>query len=602
MKEAELSRIAALLGSKTPLGGVERALYFADGAYADEPKGKDVKLELYRKSSVTLADLPAGISYTLPVTQLAVDYSIAKYRTKITFKDCVLTVSAEAENPYPNLGFSDEKAWYIYCNEWLLRHVFNDSFLKNCGIARTYSPAHVFSEEEPYGDLNVKKGYDVYTYGLKIEGEGIEYPHYGLAVVRKTEDPVHFAFFVLKSKREERELLGEIVAGFSRFEPSGAAENYFDAGRPKANPRWSGETKAYFELLSASDRVHWGVFSYSMPGVENELCETDDNYRLHYGRSVRMQELIESAWGKPYDIYPTYTHIGKGTDAEHFTPHHFPLNMARKLAGGNGFNGKPVLQFTYQFTLNNNLVAEERTPMFDILRGKFDGHFRRLARDIKAYAKPVLFRLNNEMNTDWTSYCGMLTLCDPEIFNETWKRLYRIFEEEGADNCIWIWNPVAADVPYSSWGAHLSYFPGTDYVQLLGGTSYEMNNYEKEKAAESVVSFRSHYESLYRKNERAFRDWSMIVSEFACGSGGDYSGELGRNAAVQADWVRGMFRELNAAKKPDWVKQLKGAVWFNCNDLEDGKITNLLRFADPEGNRENDTLKAFREGFSNNNK
>lgn len=114
--------------------------------------------------------------------------------------------------------------------------------------------------------------------------------------------------------------------------------------------------------------------------------------------------------------------------------------------------------------------------MFDILRGRHDEAFRRLAKDIKAYGKPVLFRLNNEMNTDWTSYCGMITLLDPDIFVMTWQRLYDIFEEEGVDNCIWIWNPIADSCPYSSWGEDLCYNPGTEYFQLLGATSYEMNN------------------------------------------------------------------------------------------------------------------------------
>ena len=42
-------------------------------------------------------------------------------------------------------------------------------------------------------------------------------------------------------------------------------------------------------------------------------------------------------------------------------------------------------------------------------------------------------------------------------------------------NAIWIWNPFGTTYPYCSWGEDLCYFPGAEYVQLLGGTSYEMN-------------------------------------------------------------------------------------------------------------------------------
>ena len=587
-------KISVLLDGKTDLvRGAKEILCFADGAYSDKPEGEDIKLELIHEDGVWLADVSAGTAFRLPVTDYNIDYIIAKYRTKITFDDCVLSVSTEKSNPYTDR----EDPWFIYGEEWLMRYLFRDEYLKNCGITRLKAPKHPFSREEPYGDLDVKKGYDVCHFAFRIEGEGIEYPYYSIGVVKPADDDVNFVLFVLKSATEKDAVMEELIASCTRFAPKGVQKNYFDAGDPKENPRWTEETRSYFRKLSKADRVEWGVFSYSMPGLQEQLDENNEDY-LHYLKLSRdMEQAIEEGWGKPFDIYPTYTHLGKGESVEKYDAHYFPSAMAKELAGGNGFNGKPVLQFTYQFTLNNNLVGENQTPAFDILRGKFDEQFRRLAKDIKAYEKPVLFRLNNEMNTDWTSYCGMVSLLDPDICCENWRRLYRIFEEEGVRNCIWIWNPIATSCPYSAWGEDLCYFPGVDYAQMLGGTSYEMNNYKAEEAPEKIVSFKKHYQSLYQKNKAAFSRWSMILSEFACGSGGDCSGELGRNTQVQAQWVRDMFKELHAKEKPDWVKQLKGAIWFNCNDESGDKVMNRLRFIDPEGEKENATVQAFRECF-----
>ena len=98
------------------------------------------------------------------------------------------------------------------------------------------------------------------------------------------------------------------------------------------------------------------------------------------------------------DSFPTYLHLGYMDKMLYF-----PMELATEFAGGNGFNGKPVLQLSYQFTTTNNTGLEGKTPIYDILRGVYDEHFRELARDIRTYGKPVLFRLNNEMNTDWTS-------------------------------------------------------------------------------------------------------------------------------------------------------------------------------------------------------
>ena len=97
----------------------------------------------------------------------------------------------------------------------------------------------------------------------------------------------------------------------------------------------------------------------------------------------------------------------------------------------------------------------------------------------------------------------------------------------------------------------------------------------------------------------------MIISEFACGSGGSATGVLGRNADIQADWVEAMFEDLNAEDKPAWVSQIKGAVWFNANDYNaQGEIMNRLRFLDPDGQRGETyddlsaTVEAFRNGLN----
>lgn len=582
---------------------VTSAKFFVNGAYQDTitdfTTRKDAKLELYNENAVRLVNVSAGFAYTLPRTEISVDYSIAAYRTQVSFDDSILTVSFESGNPYT----SNSNPWYTYCSEWLIEHINSDEYISYNNLQRLNGTTkYDFTESNTHGDLTVKEGFDVYRYDILIaDGDEIARPYYNIAIIRLTTDVKNFALFVMKSSEDQSEIMDEIVQSYARFSSKGLQRNYFDAGAPLENPNWSEETKAYYEMLCASETVNWGVFSYSMPGGINELNAGSSNYDNYLDRSKRMQTAIEEAWGYEFDIYPTYTHIGSGTNADNFTGHYFPLAMAKELAGGNGVNGKPVLQFTYQFTLNNNNTGSNQTPMFDILRGKFDEHFRRLAQDIKAYGYPVLFRLNNEMNTDWTSYCGMITLLDPDISNMTWQRLYDIFEEEGVDNAIWIWNPIATSCPYSSWGEDLCYFPGVEYVQLLGGTSYEMNNYAEDAAASSVISFESHYSSLYTKNEDAFSEWSMILSEFACGSGGDYSGALGRNGDVQAQWVADMFKCLNAAEKADWVKQIKGAVWFNCNDSVGTKITNRLRFIDPESSAYDDlaaTLEAFRNGFA----
>ena len=80
----------------------------------------------------------------------------------------------------------------------------------------------------------------------------------------------------------------------------------------------------------------------------------------------------------------------------------------------------------------------------------------------------MLFRLNNEMNSDWTSYSGVVNLADPELYTQAWRYIYEFFLKNGVDNTIWIFNPNDLDFPAADWNRWLSYYPGDGYVQMLG--------------------------------------------------------------------------------------------------------------------------------------
>ena len=579
---------------------VKEAKVFRNGNYVSEfnsiSSRHDIKMELYSENKMRFVNVANGYTLTIPSKDVDIDYNIGKYRVQMTFDDAILSVSFESSNPYT----SSSKPWYTYGSEWLMEHIMSDEFINNNGLERTIPMNYNFSASNPFGDLTFKDGYDCYFFGIKIKDPSnqIERPYYNIAVVRQKNDAKNFALLVMKSKKENSQLMESLVTSYSRISSKGTAKNYFYSEAAKENPNWDEETKAFFHKLTTTEYVNWGVFTYSMPGDANGLHPGQSNYDNVLYNSKYVQNLMETSWNHKYEIYPTYTHL---RDA-------FPTEMALELAGGNGFDEKPVLQFTFQYTTNNNLVDQELTPMFDIMRGNYDGTFRKLAEGIKAYGKPVLFRLNNEMNTDWTSYCGMMTLLDPDIFTMTWQRLYDICMEVGCTNMIWIWNPIAASCPYSSWGEDLCYFPGLDYVQLLGGTSYEFNNYSYQTAASDIKSFKKLYEDLFTKNCKSFStDWKLIISEFACGSGGAVSGALGRNAAVQANWVKEMFEEMNSATPADYIKQIRGAVWFNANDYSGNAILNRLQLVARPGSSEKyddlaDTMAAFRKGFEDQDK
>ncbi len=539
-------------------------------------QSRDAKAIFRRNGKSRVVNYSDGYAFSMPLTDFKADYSLSAFRSTYENDSFVLNVSKETSNPYGNT----QGSWDTYFYEWLTQCVADDSFLSLNKLSRTHAKVEA--------NTTMLSGYVVWRYDIVINNaQDIEKPYYSIAVVRKDGEYVRFHLFVMKSTTDQAATMDAIVKSFKEVTASGVSQNEQVPFTCEPDKNWNAETTAYYEKLMTQETTDWGFFTESMSDTSSTSRE---NLTKEYAEMSSRMDF-------EYDIMPTYTHIGWGS-----TFNYFPSSMAADFAGGNGFNGKPVLQFTYQFTINNNgNVKASATPMFDVARGVYDEHFRTLARDIKAYGKPVLFRLNNEMNTDWTSYCGMVTLLDPDFFALTWERLYDIFEQEGVDNCIWIFNPVSKSTPYCSWGEDLCYLPDLDTVHALGLTAYEMGN------GSSLASFEELYRKLYEKNSPYFTDYPHIISEFAAGAGGekqyDYGKKayvntvLGRNAQKQAAWVKAMFDCIAKRDQAgyEFCQSIKGAVWFAVNDYvtvdKVDYIVNYLEIHDA-------STEAFRNGLA----
>lgn len=547
--------------------------YKDDLGYTINNRKDDAKYEFYFSNKMRFVNLSDGYIFTIPNNEVNIDYSLSKYRVQFSFDDSILSISNEYSNPYGDSLHS----WHTYLTEWLNRYVANDQYLIDNNLSHTRENGII---------TDMINGYEILTYSILInDNENIDKPYYNIGVIRKNKEYEKFVLLVMKSESEHNELFDEILSSYKTVSKKGRVNIHVGNLELKNNPLWNDETKNYFDLLNDTSNFDFGFFSYSMQDKES------DTYDTQFTKIENEENRLQGLFDYTNDIIPTYSHL-----AWYNNVMYFPLEMANYFGGGNGFNNKKVLQFTFQFTINNNNVNiynEEYnyTPMFDILRGNYDEYFRKLARDIKEYEKPVLFRLNNEMNTDWTSYSGIMSLLDPDIFRETWIRVYNIFNEEKVDNCIWIFNPIAKSCPYSNWGEDMCYFPGVDYVQALGITYYEMNN-------TSQVDFRTCYGGeIYTKNKDTFSNYPWIISEFACGSGGETSGTLYRNQSFQAQWVRDLFDVASNKEDPEneFFKKIAAAIWFNCNDIDsDNRIYNALKI----DNSLKETIKAFKEGLA----
>ena len=300
---------------------------------------------------------------------------------------------------------------------------------------------------------------------------------------------------------------------------------------------WDWETRRFYARCFGEDaRLQWGIFERG----------------TSLGKNAAIYDL-EERLDYSFDYILCYSHYYKDPSTNPYVPIGKVLADARK-------DGKVV-----ELTLLMNAQKEPGNDVYDILKGEYDEHLHAYAKSIADFGHPVLFRLNNEMNTDWCRYSAYFTSKDTDIYKEVYRYIYGIFEEEGANrNTLWVWNPNGRTFPAFTWNHMLMYYPGDEYVDIVGMTGYNTGTYY-EAYGEHWESFSSLYGRLYREYGTRFAQ-PFMLTEFACGVvGGD-----------KVAWVKEMFDLIGR------LDRIKVAIWWDHVDYDsDGMVARDYRIDEP---------------------
>ena len=127
----------------------------------------------------------------------------------------------------------------------------------------------------------------------------------------------------------------------------------------------------------------------------------------------------------------------------------------------------------------------------DILSGKEDWRFIKLAELSKEFGKPYLLSINHEMNGDWFFFSELYkkqpTDWTAAKFKLVWRRIHKIFRDHGADKVAFAWCPGAMGRSfgkYDSINGYKAYYPGDDVVDWVGASFYnDVNHYALDNLA-----------------------------------------------------------------------------------------------------------------------
>lgn len=322
-----------------------------------------------------------------------------------------------------------------------------------------------------------------------------------------------------------------------------------------------------FKIVDQTESATLNTHFKELPIIRSD--ETFHAYNQHFKTNPLRWGIFQP------DAPDTFTNLNKIEDDVHYTfdylvrynsiTHELP-----KKALMNAWHNHRLVELTLQ-TIGNDHKANF---IYDILEGKYETYFQQYAKGLKEFGHPVLFRLNNEMNGDWVGYSAYYSSKDTDLYKAVWTYIHQIFNENGVDNVIWVWNPNHDSKPPFAWNHELMYYPGDEYVDVVGLTAYNTGNYYK-VAGEQWHTFQELYEPLYKR----YAQWSdkpLMISEFASSSiGGD-----------KRAWIEDMFRVIQTYPK------IKVAIWWNSIDWDGENPARIYKMDDNES-----VMNAIRSGL-----
>ena len=494
----------------------------------------DIKELHYDSEKLTYISHPHGFQIDLPADAKP-DFSIAaqQVRFKSNLADIVISQETVPSAYEPQ----------AYIEEYMHRYLLEPSFLEYNRITlhknvtekvRNMTVRFIAFERLPAPGSTVTNNAYVYCY---------LYPEQST-----------FYRILFKAPAYNDELITQIYKTLYSFtdtlEKKGTPKTTADF-HPVLPANWSAETRALYDAIAASDTVQWGAFISGAVRDNNRAVVEKLEQKIDYN----LQFLLD------------YVNFSQPFPKE-------GMKLAAEM-------GKTV-ELTMQISslMNENLAGYN--PALEVLDGVHDETLRKFAQDAKEFGKPFLFRLNNEMNSDWVSYGATATLNDPDIFVALWHHIYNIFEEEGVSNAIWIFNPNNNSYPPQNYNHFLAYYPGNEYVHMYGVTGYNTGTYYIKENQENWFSFEELYDDIEKKSSEYFSKFPWIITEFG-------SSSIGGN---KPQWITDMFKNIKNYDK------IKVAVWFNADDLDPrpGKNNRVARPYRLDETRQ--TTEAFKKGIA----
>lgn len=175
---------------------------------------------------------------------------------------------------------------------------------------------------------------------------------------------------------------------------------------------------------------------------------------------------VESTLGSRMDVVNWFTKFADEYGQFTTDPSHTTAQMQLQEASSDG----RLPMVTWEPWAHGDTATSSSYNMADIASGKYDDYLHSWARGMAAFNKPVYLRFAHEMNGNW--YPWSSNAGGPADYVAGWRHVHDLFVNDGATNVKWVWAPAQKD-----FSAPLEqYWPGADYVDVLGSSLYNCHS------------------------------------------------------------------------------------------------------------------------------
>lgn len=245
----------------------------------------------------------------------------------------------------------------------------------------------------------------------------------------------------------------------------------------------------------------------------------------------------------------------------------FPQKNAEAIrnAGSIPFIRLMIRSTTKEVDVNGPNSVEKQFTLDHIIRGDFDNDFRVWAKEAVRFGSPLMVEYGTEVNGKWFAWNAAwndsngndntgtpISKDGAKKFKTAYRHIIQTMKNEGANNISWVFHVNNEDDPDVEWNRMSSYYPGDQYIDLIGVSLYGALT-PNEEISEEKKSFFNQFNKVYSKLTTISSDKPIALLEFGSAAGNPFLN--------QDKWANEALQTI-IDKSDNWPR-LIGFAWWN---------------------------------------